>query len=193
MDLGPMNEIVFDNESCIVHNAVIQFLKDHKIAYHPTTAGIKTGNSDIERLHGTLNEHLRIIECDKNQSFETLDDKIFFIISAYNKTIHSTTKFRPIDFLNKNLTKEEISDLANFCQNNKIKRIEKSNLNRNEIKALDNIVINRGVTKNRPKYKKLTSFTANPDYTIDTSNKRLTRYYKSQRKRLFKFQNPNPP
>lgn len=83
MDFGPMREIVFDNESCIVHNTITQFLKDNKIEYHPTTAGLKTGNSDIERLHGTLNEHLRILECDQTKSFESLDDKIFFTISQH--------------------------------------------------------------------------------------------------------------
>lgn len=51
MDFGSMKEIIFDNDSC---NTVILFLKDNKIEYHSIAAGIRTGNSDIERLHGTL-------------------------------------------------------------------------------------------------------------------------------------------
>lgn len=191
MDFGPMKEIVFDNDSCILHNLVIQFLKENNIKHHTTTAGIKTGNSDIERLHGTLNEHLRILECDKNNKFESLDDKIFYIITIYNQTIHSTTKFKPIDFITKNLTKEEITNFANNYQEQKTKRINKINQNRKENERTNNIVQNRGITKNRPKYKRLISYSKNNDYTIDTSNKRLTKYYVSQRKRQFKFQNQN--
>lgn len=69
MDFGAMRKIVFDNETCILHKTVIQFLVDNKIEYHSTTADQKTGNSDIERLHGTLNEHLRILRCDKTKEF----------------------------------------------------------------------------------------------------------------------------
>ena len=61
--LGKMRKIVFDNESCMLHNAVDLFLKEQQIEIHRTTPHHKTGNSDIERLHGTFNEHIRILAC----------------------------------------------------------------------------------------------------------------------------------
>lgn len=60
-----MNKLIFDNDSCILHSAVNLFLKEENIETHATTPYMKTGNSDIERLHGTLNEHLRVMEADK--------------------------------------------------------------------------------------------------------------------------------
>lgn len=190
MYLGKMRKLVSDNEKCITHGLVEQFLNENKIEFHKTTAGNKTGNSDVERLHGTLNEHLRILEADQaDDTNDEIDNKIFKIITTYNNTIHSTTKCRPIDFINKEISKEEIESLAKKLETEKNRRTERINRNRNNNTDLhDNIVFNRDIQKNKPKYKKLTKFKADPKYTTDTSNKRLTKYYKKQRKRKYKYQ-----
>ena len=48
-----MRKIVFDTERCILHNTV-ELLKKNDTLLHATTPGHKTGNLEIERLHGTL-------------------------------------------------------------------------------------------------------------------------------------------
>lgn len=120
--LGKMKKLISDGERCIIHNAVEQFLTEHEIDFHQTTGWHKTGNSDIERLHGTLNEHLRIMNVDKQNNVE-LDDRIFKIITSYNNTIHSVTKLRPIDFITKDFDRKEIQELRNKFEAEKKKRI----------------------------------------------------------------------
>lgn len=188
--LGKMKKLVSDGETCIIHNAVEQFLKDIGITFHQTTACNKTGNSDIERLHGTLNEHLRLIDADRDKTdLDNIDDKIFKVILIYNVTIHSTTKLRPIDFINKNLNKDEIEELANKFQAQKTERIEKLNKNKdNQYSLCENIVVNRDISKCKPKYKKFNEFKLDGNYITDTSNRRFTKCCKKQRKRKFKHQ-----
>ena len=102
-----MKKLVYDNERCILHNSVELFLRENEIESHVTTAGNKTGNADIERLHGTLNEHLRIMSLDSNKD-DDIDTKIFKAITFYNNTIHTTTKLRPIDFIIKITTERKL-------------------------------------------------------------------------------------
>lgn len=187
--LGKPNKIVSDGDTCILHSAVEQFLKENKIVFHKTTASLKTGNSDVERLHGTLNEHLRIMNAAKDNS--ELNDKLYKIISIYNDTIHSTTKLKPIDFILKNISKQDIASLVDRFQ--KQKEIRTNNRNKNiepstTENQCSNIVQNRAIFKSRPKYKKLNQFEQDGNYVVDRSTKRNTKYHKKQLKRKYKHQ-----
>lgn len=185
--LGKPNKIISDGETCIVHSAVSQYLKENNIAFHKTTAYLKTGNADIERLHGTLNEHLRIMNAAKDTS--DLGEKVFKALSIYNRTMHSTTKMKPIDFINKNLTAEDIRALSDKFHEEKVRRIDYLNRKRNStFNQCENIVTNRTIVKNNPKYRKLNNFCSNGNYTIDKSTKRNTSYHKKQLKRKYKYQ-----
>lgn len=187
--LGKMNKLVSDGERCIIHSAVDGFLKENLIQFHQTTAYHKTGNSDVERFHGTLNEHLRLLNADKN-SEDDIDERLFRVINCYNNTIHSTTKFRPIDFITKNLDKDYIKRLKEKYEHEKNQRITKLNVNKNVAYNLtDNIVKNRQLPKVSPKYKQLAKFTRQGNYVVDNTNKRNTKYYQTQIKRRYKFQN----
>lgn len=186
--LGKMNKLVYDNERCILHNAVELFLRENEIESHVTTPGNKTGNADIERLHGTLNEHLRIMSLDSSND-DDIDTKIFKAITFYNNTIHTTTKLRPIDFINKNYDRNEIQTLAKRLAEEKEDRIKKLNKNRtSEYKLNENIVSNRNIAKNSPKYKRLNNYKRQGNYIFDTSRKRNIKYNTSQQKRKFKYQ-----
>lgn len=191
-NLGKMNKLVSDGERCIVHSAVEQFLRESDITFHQTTAHNKTGNSDVERLHGTLNEHLRIVSVDgeNTEGDENLDDKLFRIMNYYNNTIHSTTGARPIDFITKNLTNEEIEGLHKRFHEQKLNRIQNLNLKRDHVYSLTpNIVKNRNIAKNSSKYRKLDlSSIDSRKYITDTSNRRRTKYCQNQRKRRYKYQ-----
>lgn len=186
--LGKMEKLIFDNERCILHNAVELFLKENNIQTHVTTAGHKTGNSDIERLHGTLNEHLRLMTVE-SKTLE-LDEMVHKAILFYNNTIHNTTKLRPIDFITKNFDRDYIKDLSSKYEQDKIKKIDNINKTRNSnFELSENIVSNRAIGKNKPKYKKLTNYNKNNGYTYDISNNRKVRYNQNQQKRKYKFQN----
>lgn len=77
-----------------------------------------------------------------------LDEKLFNVISIYNRTIHTTTKQRPIDFLIKNLSREDIASLAEKFENDKEIRIRRLNRkNSADLKLCKNIVKNRAVAK----------------------------------------------
>lgn len=184
--LGKMKELVSDGDTCIVNAAVKEFLQSNNIVFHKTTAGLKTGNADIERLHGTLNEHLRVLNAAKDKS--CLKDKIYKTITIYNGTIHSSTGFKPINFIENNLTREDMQGFFEKQSERKRYLYEKQ---AQQIPARQNpeIVENRAVGKCQPKYKKLESFSREGDCVIDRSNKRNTKYNRRQIKRLFKYEN----
>lgn len=190
-NFGHMKKLISDGENGILHKTVADFLKNNNIEFHQTTPGNKTGNSDIERFHSTLNEHLRLMECSNTDI--DLDDKMLQILMIYNRTLHTTTKLRPIDFLIKNFDKETIHNLKLKFEAEKEARIAKLNTNRSkDISNLHNsIVKNRNIAKNCPKFKKLTNFRKDGEYVVDISSKRHNKYCKQQRKRIFKYQDPS--
>lgn len=57
-----------------------------------------TGNSDVERMHLSLLEHIRILK-HNNAHFDT-KELVIRAIGFYNNTIHSTIGVKPIEFLN---------------------------------------------------------------------------------------------
>lgn len=183
-----MNTLVSDGEKCITHTAVRQFLIENNINFHVSTAGIKTGNSDVERFHGTLNEHLRILRVDGDE--DELDAQIFKVVLIYNDTIHSTTKLKPNDFLSKNLTKTDIEEMVKMFSSEKQKRMGKINKNRDpDLHLTDNIVVNRTQVKNDPKYRLLRTFDKEGDYLTNRGRPGFgTKYYTSQIKRNYKYQ-----
>ncbi|CAD7001845.1 unnamed protein product [Ceratitis capitata] len=125
--LGKPETLVTDNELDTV--LIKQFLKDNKINLHLTTTYNKTGNSDVERLHSTLNEHLRMFNDDGNNT-DNMKEKVFKAITAYNNTIHSTIKKRPIDLINNLLPEQELIKFAETLQKQKEDII--NNINRKE-------------------------------------------------------------
>ena len=187
--LGPMENLVSDGERCIISNSILGFLNDNSINFHQSTPALKTGNSDVERLHNTLNEHLRILECDQNNTPKKINDKIFKIMTIYNRTIHSTTKHRPIDFLTSNFSKEELQAISEHVHSKKSKIIEKLNESRdNNVELHDNVVEDRQIGKISPKYRILENYNKNGNYTIDKNKKPEMKYYKTQFRRVFKSQ-----
>lgn len=123
---GKPKKIVFDNEFNSLR--IKDFLREENIQVHFTSPRSHTGNSPIERVHGTLNEHLRILEAQKSKASPL--EKVLFATECYNNTIHSVTQEKPIDFL-----KNKISNLSTVKQRleiAKIKLIGKLNQNRIE-------------------------------------------------------------
>ena len=114
---------------------------------------MKTGNSDVERLHGTLNEHMRLFNANADNK-DDIYGKVFKAIVLHNNTIHTTTNNRPIDLLNNMIPKEEIIKMSQKIHANKIKRIGILNQKANRLATssfANNIVRNNRVSKSKPK------------------------------------------
>lgn len=184
--LGKPGKITADNE--LDTTCVREFLKGNNIDFHFTTTYLKTGNSDVERLHSTLNEHIRLFNADPNNN-DDLNEKIFKAITYYNDTIHSTTNTKPINFINNLITKEELFELTKIWDAEKKKRITELNNNTKDVTNFENdLVKNYRVSKAQPKYKKITKFRKDGNYLVSDENK-FKRVYKNQVRRKYKYQN----
>jgi len=183
--LGKPRKLIFDNE---LNTATVrQYLEENNIEYHITTPYNKTGNSDVERLHLTLNEHIRLFNADPNNT-DNMEERVHKAILAYNNTIHTTHNKRPIDFLNNSLSKEEIKEIAKKLVEKKTKIIDETNIrhhNRNHVQFENKYVKNYRVSKAKPRYIQLDHINRQNNHIITDRNKK---YYKTQVKRKYKYQ-----
>lgn len=130
--LGKPELLIMDNE---FNNALIKlFCRENNINTHFTTPHSHTGNSDIERMHLSLLEHIRILKRqDENVDIEEL---VIRSIGFYNNSIHSTTNTKPIDFLNR--FDIDYTKVAEHMHNKKTNAINRINSKREKISDYDN-------------------------------------------------------
>lgn len=107
---------------------IIKFKKlfeKENITIHYASSENKTGNSDIERFHATLKEHLRIIKAKPSEEQDDTDP-IVTALYYYNQCTHSTIENRPQDvhFGEVNITQ--------ILKNNKNAMLKRANRNRKE-------------------------------------------------------------
>ena len=125
--LGKPKMLVMDNE---FNNTLIRiFCQENDIETHFTTPHSHTGNSDIERLHLTILEHIRILK--NSESISDAEELVLKSIKFYNNTIHFTTKLKPIDFLNK--PDINIQEVKERIEKAKLYSINKQNLKREKV------------------------------------------------------------
>lgn len=122
---GVPKRIVTDNGTEFKNTNLKNLLALHKIEIHFTTPENPKSNGMIERLHSTLLEHIRLL---KEQFQDSIENQTLYAILAYNNTIHSATKQRPIDIVTGHLNLEDpfdidcnISLMSNYVQNHKDK------------------------------------------------------------------------
>ncbi|XP_055383292.1 uncharacterized protein LOC129613316 [Condylostylus longicornis] len=164
--LGKPNKLVLDNEFNSLN--MRDFCREENIEVHFTSPRSHTGNSDIERVHGTLNEHLRIFETTKCK-LNTIQ-RVFLAVEKYNNSIHSTIEVRPLDILNGKVSNLEL------------------NINRSEFKPEDSgkILVKNPETeryKTAPRYIQIESRREH-NKLIDNNNRNI---HPSRIKRKFKF------
>lgn len=125
--LGKPETLILDNE---FNNTYIKlFCSERNINAHFTTPNSHTGNSDVERLHSTLLEHIRIIKrSNENMSIEEL---VIRAIGYYNNSIHSTIGIKPMDFINR--SNLDFSKIALQMNSRKQKAIQRLNLTREPV------------------------------------------------------------
>lgn len=153
--LGKPKLYIADNE---FDGLIIKdFFREEGIELHLTKPNSHTGNSDIERLHNTLNEQIRVMEI--NPDFKELDmkSKCFKAAEFYNNSVHSVTKEKPINFIIGNI-KTNKSKIKERIEIEKKRRIEKLNKGRQSdpIREEEQVLIKNYKSlrhKQEPKYK----------------------------------------
>lgn len=87
-DMGKPQKIKADKDSAFMSNSLKIWLNNEEIQLDITTS--KTGIADVERIHKTINEKIRIINTENNK--ENRETRIETILYTYNhKTKHNTT------------------------------------------------------------------------------------------------------
>lgn len=74
-----------------------EFTRLHNIQHHKILAHTPNENGIVERFHSTILEHLRILKLEKRN--ESIINLIPYALLAYNNSIHSFTKCRPIEII----------------------------------------------------------------------------------------------
>lgn len=89
--------VVTDNGPEFTNQLFAEFTRLHKIQHHKIAPHTPNENGIVERFHSTILEHLRILKVQqKNESVLNL---INYALLAYNSSIHSLTRCRPIDVI----------------------------------------------------------------------------------------------
>lgn len=80
-----MGKIVTDNEMGMRSNLMKRLLREKSIDIHYVSSSNHNGNSDVERLHNTINEHLRIL---KTVNTSTLHYQVEVVTNMYAYNVY---------------------------------------------------------------------------------------------------------
>lgn len=176
-------KLVVDNEFNSLN--MKEFCRVEEIEVHFTSPRSHTGNSDIERAHGTLNEHLRIFETEKIKL--SLEEKVLKALEYYNNTIHSTTQAKPSDFINNKIM--DLKKIKDRIHSKKVGNILKVNKDRQDFgirnKTEETVVQNPNVERHKVELRYIKIKTKNVDNKLrDNKNKNI---HPCRIKRNFKY------
>lgn len=151
---GIPKQVIVDNGTEFKNSVVNELLKLHKISIHFCSPNHPQSNGLIERLHSTLIEHVRLLNT-RGFTKTPIDHKIHYALLAYNHTIHSSTKFKPIDIINGHISNDNPFDINideilinDYINDHKDRtKILYSKLNENLIRTKD--ITNHRENKNR--------------------------------------------
>ena len=90
---GTPEQIVVDGGLEFNNDVIKELLNKHKIKLHICTPHNPNSNSNIERLHSTLIEYMRILRTKDTQS--TIGKLMRIAIIGYNNSIHSVLGMTP--------------------------------------------------------------------------------------------------
>lgn len=89
--------LVMDGEKSFMTGELVNFYNTHRITPYVTATGHSEMNGTVERFHSTLLEIYRITK-NENPNLPVLD-LIQLSIQKYNSSIHSSTKFTPLEII----------------------------------------------------------------------------------------------
>ncbi|KAI5716006.1 hypothetical protein M8J77_025889 [Diaphorina citri] len=198
---GIPQTIVTDNGTEFTNNVMEEFLKSFGIELHITAIEHPQSNGVVERFHSTLREHYRLITNDPKRKDHPFPLKLNYCILAYNNSIHSTTKQKPIDLIhgykinpltmNDNISKEQYinqhkeymkdiyENIRKIEETEKQKRTNKTNINRSDpsrpFASNEEIIIKERASryKTKPLYY--------PGNVVEDNVKRKTVVYKNRK------------
>lgn len=187
---GHIKKIITDNELGMKSKGMNKFLKDKNIEIHFTSSLNHNSNSDVERLHNTINEHLRILK--HTMRHIPIEEQMILINGYYNETIHSTTNMKPIDFVNGKINEKEYNEIHEKLVKKKELKITKLNESRtNDIPIEDgiNYIKETRGGKNYLKFRKIVGTKVDDNHLKDENSNHI--YYKTHVKKRKRFQNPD--
>ncbi|KAL1448524.1 hypothetical protein WDU94_006581 [Cyamophila willieti] len=91
--------IITDNGTEFKNTTVQELLAFHKVELHFNSSQNPNSNGIVERYHSTLIEHIRVFNNRDEFKSEPIFIKIKYAVLAYNHSIHSVTKLRPIQLV----------------------------------------------------------------------------------------------
>lgn len=89
--------IVTDNGTEFTNQLIAEFMRLHRIQHHRVAPHTPNENGIVERFHATILEHLRILKI--SQKGESVINLMPYALLAYNSSIHSFTKCKPIEVI----------------------------------------------------------------------------------------------
>lgn len=101
--------IITDNGTEFTNQLFMEFTRLHKINHHRILAHSPNDNGNIERLHSTLLEHLRLLKLLHKD--EPIINLVPYALIAYNSSIHSFTRCRPFDLLTGHFDPRDCKDI----------------------------------------------------------------------------------
>ena len=186
---GNITKLITDNELGMKSKGMIEFLRQKNIEIHFSSSLNHNSNSDVERLHNTINEHLRILK--QTSSHIPIEEQMIQINGFYNNTIHSSTNIKPIDFIQGKITEEQYIKIHEELlrkKQNKIDKLNELRLGENLLTEGINYIKETRGGKNHPKFRKIKSKNIDETHVEDINSKQI--YYKANVKKKKKYQNP---
>lgn len=209
--------LITDNGAEFKNTIIKELLAFHRIEVHFNSSQHPESNGIVERFHSTLIEHIRLFNNRKEFENESIYTKVRYAILAYNNTIHSVTKLRPIQIITGHLeTKDPIeADIdrqltTNYINNHKEKTkllyqilndtieekkkkvITKTNTNREPLPEIPTKIL----VKNKQKQSKLKNkykpeIIESINKELKTANITKTHHNTSERIHLSNIKRPN--
>lgn len=148
---GNFDKLITDNEFRSIN--IKDYLREEHIQLHLVKPNSHTGNSDVERLHNTISERIRVLNIDhKNISIK---DKMSKAIEWYNNSYHSAIKEKPINVQEGKCNKKTIYENLKKQKHRYINRINAKRENISDDRVEGYIKNYRSVRhKEEPKYVK---------------------------------------
>lgn len=101
--------IVTDNGPEFTNQLLAEFVRLHRLQHHKVAAHTPNENGIVERFHATILEHLRILKV--TQKNESVINLMPYALLAYNNSIHSLTKCRPIELVTGHFDPRDVFDI----------------------------------------------------------------------------------
>lgn len=105
---------------------LMEFFRERVLEIHFRSTNNHSSNSDVERLHITINEHIRLLRDDPDKEIDTVEEKLNKIITFYNGTIYVTSGCRPSDFINGKITQDNYPLIEGKLQKSNPRRLRTS-------------------------------------------------------------------